>query len=322
MAMSAGYIPFHPNPSKPRYRPPAGAVDAHCHVFGPESRFPYAPERKYTPCDAPKEKLWALRDFLGFERNVLVQATCHGADNRALVDALLHADGRARGVATVGAAWIVLSRMDRRSPRALGFGWTRAVVPEALGGLGAGVVLNGVAALLLLVSGTAHFVSDTGTLPGYFLSLAWTLAYFGLAAAYEEALFRGYVFQALAEWRGPVLATVLMASLAGTVERQFRKFLDNAYPADGIVVFAGDSIPGFGRMLLIRHADGFTTAYAHNSAIFPKVGARVERGQLIAHVGSSGAVAAPQLHFEMRLGRKPLDPTRHLTRDTQVASTE
>ena len=51
--MSAGYIPFHPNPSKPKYRLPAGAVDAHCHVFGPESRFPYAPERKYTPCDAP-----------------------------------------------------------------------------------------------------------------------------------------------------------------------------------------------------------------------------------------------------------------------------
>ena len=50
--------------------------------------FRIAPERKYTPCDAPKEKLWALRDFLGFERNVIVQATCHGADNRALVDAL------------------------------------------------------------------------------------------------------------------------------------------------------------------------------------------------------------------------------------------
>ena len=57
-------------------------------MFGPGDEFPYAPERKYTPCDAPKEKLWALRDFLGFERNVIVQATCHGADNRAMVDAL------------------------------------------------------------------------------------------------------------------------------------------------------------------------------------------------------------------------------------------
>src|SRR5512145_1287604 len=99
--MSPGYIPFHPNPSRPKYRPPAGAIDAHCHVFGPESRFPYAPERKYTPCDAPKEKLFALRDFLGFERNVIVQATCHGNDNRALCDALVHSHGKARGVASV-----------------------------------------------------------------------------------------------------------------------------------------------------------------------------------------------------------------------------
>ncbi len=57
--MSAGYIPFHPNPSKPKYKPPAGAVDAHCHVFGPEAKFPFAPKRKYTPCDAPKETLFA-----------------------------------------------------------------------------------------------------------------------------------------------------------------------------------------------------------------------------------------------------------------------
>ena len=100
--MDADWIPFDPNPSKPRFRPPAGAVDAHCHVFGPGDVFPYAPERKYTPCDAPKEKLYALRDFLGFERNVVVQATCHGNDNRALVDALVHSGGLARGVASVG----------------------------------------------------------------------------------------------------------------------------------------------------------------------------------------------------------------------------
>ncbi len=72
-------------------------------MFGPGDVFPYAPERKYTPTDAGKEQLFALRDFLGFDRNVIVQATCHGADNRALVDALLAADGRARGVATVRA---------------------------------------------------------------------------------------------------------------------------------------------------------------------------------------------------------------------------
>ena len=99
--MDDGWLVFHPDPSKPDFPVPEGAVDAHCHVFGPGEIFPYAPARKYTPCDASKEKLWALRDHLGFERNVIVQATCHGADNRALVDALEDSQGRARGVATV-----------------------------------------------------------------------------------------------------------------------------------------------------------------------------------------------------------------------------
>lgn len=98
------WLNWHPSPSKPSYQPPAGAVDAHCHVFGPGDLFPFAPERKYTPCDASKDQLWALRDFLGFSRNVIVQATCHGADNRALVDALNHSKGMARGVATVKAS--------------------------------------------------------------------------------------------------------------------------------------------------------------------------------------------------------------------------
>ena len=99
--MTPGWLPFHPNPSKPRFRVPAGAVDAHCHVFGPGAEFPYAPERKYTPCDASKDQLFALRDHLGFARNVIVQATCHGADNRAMVNACIASNGKARGVATV-----------------------------------------------------------------------------------------------------------------------------------------------------------------------------------------------------------------------------
>lgn len=99
--MDAGWLEFHPNPSKPAFTVPAGSVDAHCHVFGPGDQFPFAPTRKYTPCDAPKEKLWELRDHLGFERNVIVQATCHGTDNRALVDALQHSNDKARGVASV-----------------------------------------------------------------------------------------------------------------------------------------------------------------------------------------------------------------------------
>jgi 2-pyrone-4,6-dicarboxylate lactonase len=100
-AMDADWLCFDPAPTKPAFTPPAGAVDAHCHVFGPGDAFPYAPERKYTPCDAGRDKLYELRDFLGFERNVVVQATCHGTDNRAMIDALDHSGGRARGVATV-----------------------------------------------------------------------------------------------------------------------------------------------------------------------------------------------------------------------------
>jgi 2-pyrone-4,6-dicarboxylate lactonase len=95
------WIPFHPNPSKPAFTLPAGTVDAHCHVFGPGDIFPYAPERKYTPCDASKAQLFALHQHLGIDKCVIVQATCHGSDNRALLDALQAADGKARGVVSI-----------------------------------------------------------------------------------------------------------------------------------------------------------------------------------------------------------------------------
>lgn len=96
-----GWLDWYAGPSKPRFQVPPGAVDAHCHVFGPGTEFPFAPERKYTPCDASKRQLYELRDHLGFTRNVVVQATCHGTDNRAMVDALVHSGGKARGIATV-----------------------------------------------------------------------------------------------------------------------------------------------------------------------------------------------------------------------------
>ncbi len=96
-----GWLDWYSGPSKPKFKLPAGAVDAHCHVFGPGAEFPFAPERKYTPCDASKKQLFALRDHLGFDKNVIVQATCHGADNSAMIDALVHSGGKARGVATV-----------------------------------------------------------------------------------------------------------------------------------------------------------------------------------------------------------------------------
>ena len=96
-----------PSPSKPKYAPPPGACDAHCHIFGPAAKFPYAPERRYTPPDSPKEKLRALHEHLGLARAVLVQASCHGADNRAMLDAIawsrqFEPGGAWRGVAMVG----------------------------------------------------------------------------------------------------------------------------------------------------------------------------------------------------------------------------
>lgn len=128
--MDPNWLCFDPDPSKPTYRPPAGAVDAHCHVFGPGDAFPYAPERKYTPCDAGKEELFELRDFLGFERNVIVQATCHGADNRALVDALRASNGMARGVATVRdtVSQGELSELNEAGVRGVRFNFVRRLV--------------------------------------------------------------------------------------------------------------------------------------------------------------------------------------------------
>jgi len=127
---SAGWLDWCAEPSKPAFKLPAGTVDAHCHIFGPGDRFPYAPERKYTPCDASKEQLFALRDHLGIARNVIVQATCHGADNSAMLDALVHADGRARGVATVrrDVSDAELERMHALGVRGVRFNFLKRLV--------------------------------------------------------------------------------------------------------------------------------------------------------------------------------------------------
>ncbi len=93
--------PPDPNPVKPKYTPPPGACDGHCHIFGPASRFPYAPDRRYTPQDAGRETLAALHRRLGLSRAVLVQASCHGTDNSAMLDAMDWSKGAWRGVAMV-----------------------------------------------------------------------------------------------------------------------------------------------------------------------------------------------------------------------------
>ena len=126
----ADWLDWHPNPTKPTFVVPAGAVDAHCHVFGPGDTFPFAPERKYTPCDASWEQLFALRDFLGFDKNVVVQATCHGSDNSALLDVLERADDRARGVVTVKAdiTHDELARMNELGVRGVRYNYVKRLV--------------------------------------------------------------------------------------------------------------------------------------------------------------------------------------------------
>ena len=100
-------------PSKPRWTPPPGAVDAHVHVFGPQARFPFAPQAKYHPEDATPEMLFALRDHLGFARNVIVQASCHGTDNGATLDAI-------RALRPADAEWLpALPNATEPDPRLL-----------------------------------------------------------------------------------------------------------------------------------------------------------------------------------------------------------
>ncbi|MFM2130660.1 MAG: hypothetical protein RL477_2206 [Pseudomonadota bacterium] len=81
---------------------------------------------------------------------------------------------------------------------------------------------------------------------------------------------------------------------------------------NGIVAYAGNELRGYGNLLLVRHADGWVSAYAHNGEFLVRRGQVVKRGQPIARVGRSGAVAEPQLHFELRRGRKAVDPRPHL----------
>jgi predicted TIM-barrel fold metal-dependent hydrolase len=89
------------NTRKPGFAMPPDACDAHCHVFGPGARFPYAADRAYTPPDAPFEALARLHRQLGIERAVIVHASCHGADMRATLDAIARSGGRFRGTAII-----------------------------------------------------------------------------------------------------------------------------------------------------------------------------------------------------------------------------
>ncbi len=120
-------IPFcrppDPNTKTPAYRAPAQACDAHCHIFGPGDKYPYAPDRSYTPPDAPLERFVELQKTLGLERAVLVNASCHGTDNTVILDAIAQSGGRYRGVANVDGSITdaELERLDQGGVRGIRF---------------------------------------------------------------------------------------------------------------------------------------------------------------------------------------------------------
>jgi 2-pyrone-4,6-dicarboxylate lactonase len=94
---------FHPSPSRPTLRLPAGACDTHFHIFGPAGRFPFPDNRTFTPSDAPKDRLFALHAMLGIARGIIVQSGCHGFDNRVVADAIADKGGQYKGVALLPA---------------------------------------------------------------------------------------------------------------------------------------------------------------------------------------------------------------------------
>ena len=126
-------ISWHPAPSKPAFTPPPGAVDAHCHVFGPMAEFPFSAKAKYLPGDAGPDMLFALRDRLGFSRNVIVQASCHGTDNAATLNGIALSDGKARGVAVVDPAIsdAELEKLHEGGIRGVRFNFLKRLVDDA-----------------------------------------------------------------------------------------------------------------------------------------------------------------------------------------------
>lgn len=120
-------LPFHGSPTKPSLVLPPLSCDSHCHVFGPAASFPFSSQATYAPVDAPKETLFARHRFLGFQRAVIVQASCHGTDNSAMVDALVAGGDTYRGVAVVepDVSESELARLDDAGVRAVRFNFVK-----------------------------------------------------------------------------------------------------------------------------------------------------------------------------------------------------
>jgi len=123
----------------------------------------------------------------------------------------------------------------------------------------------------------------------------------------------------LPAFRWPVRGRVI-ASFGATTNGQQNDGINLAVPEgtpvkaadDGVVAYAGNELKGYGNLVLIRHPNGFVSAYAHASEVLVKRGDTIKRGQVIAHAGQTGNVTSPQLHFEIRKGSTPVDPTKYL----------
>lgn len=120
-------LPPDPNPVKPSLELPPGACDAHCHVFGPAAKFPYAHDRSYTPPDAPVEALRKLHAHLGISRAVIVHASCHGSEMDVTLDAIASSGGLYRGVAVVeeGISDAELDRLHAGGIRGIRFNFVK-----------------------------------------------------------------------------------------------------------------------------------------------------------------------------------------------------
>jgi murein DD-endopeptidase MepM/ murein hydrolase activator NlpD len=88
---------------------------------------------------------------------------------------------------------------------------------------------------------------------------------------------------------------------------------------NGVVAYAGNELKGYGNLVLIRHANNWVSAYAHNDEILVKRGDKVRRGEIIAKAGATGSVSSPQVHFELRKGSRPVDPTKYMSDATANA---
>ena len=122
-----------PHPKTPAFKPPAGAIDTHTHIFGPAAEYPFSPTRPYTPPEAPLPMFRALHEEIGVERAVIVNATLHGFDNRVVTDAIAQSDGKYRGIANINNT---MSDADLEALDQAGIRGCRFAFLKRLGGVG------------------------------------------------------------------------------------------------------------------------------------------------------------------------------------------